>query len=104
MWVASKDKCQEERREEEIASEPEGPFAFEDNPMPILKGSLEILKTKRRVKVLIDSGSGINLISEKVARELLKGGIKTSKAEGMKIKIAMGRGLQSMRCSIPLSN
>ena len=36
----------------------EGPEAFEDNPMPVLKGSVRVSDKLKKVKILVDSGPG----------------------------------------------
>jgi hypothetical protein len=68
----------------------EGPYAFEDNPMPVLKASVIAAGKRRRVKVLIDSGAAINLISRELANELIKGGTTFRKEGNMRIRVANG--------------
>ena len=65
-------------------------FAFEDNPMPILKASINV-GGEKKVKVLIDSGAAINLVSGEIASELEKVGIKSTKEGNMRIKVANGK-------------
>ena len=77
-----------ENEKEEIESEG---YAFEDNPMPILKASIAIQDKNRKVRVLIDSGAAINLISRELAEELEKNGIKGEREGNMRIKVANGK-------------
>ena len=65
-------------------------FAFEDNPMPLLKASINA-SGERKVTVLIDSGAAINLISGEIVSELEEAGIKSSKEGNMRIKVANGK-------------
>ena len=47
--------------------------------MPILKGSIRISNRIRKVKILIDSGAAISLISRDIADSLIRTGIQTKK-------------------------
>ena len=69
-------KGREEGIEDEESEEEIDPHCFEDNPMPILKGFIAILENRRKVKILIDSGAAINLVSREIAEEFRKAGGK----------------------------
>jgi hypothetical protein len=84
-WEASEEEIEASDEETE-----EGPHAYEDNPMPILKGSITLAEKRKKVKVLIDSGAAINLISRETASELVKVGIEIRREGNIKIKIANG--------------
>jgi hypothetical protein len=86
-----KERKEEEMREEEEENEEEmNPHCFEDNPMPILKGFAIIPEKHKKVRILIDSGAAINLVSRDVAEEFRKAGGKISKEGDVRIKTANG--------------
>ena len=58
--------------------------------MPILKASINVHECSQ-VKVLIDSGAAINLISGEIAAALEKNGTKATKEGNMRIKVADGK-------------
>ena len=64
---------------------------FEDVPMPILKCHVLTSKEPRSVRILVDSGSSIDLINGKVARELERLGAKRRTVEQTNITVANGR-------------
>ena len=60
--------------------------------MPILKATINVSQNKnKKVRLLIDSGAAINLISGEIAAELEKGGAQFSREGDMRIKVANGR-------------
>ena len=81
---------EEDRFEEEAQEELECYLtkskAFEDEPMPILMA----MAGKENVKILIDSGAAISLITRKLADKLRQQGYKTKEAKGINIKVANG--------------
>jgi hypothetical protein len=82
----------EQESKKEIEGEiEEGPSAFEDNPMPILKGFVNVSEKRRKVKILVDSGAVVNLISRELAEEFLKAGMRTIKEGSMRVKLANGQ-------------
>ena len=58
--------------------------------MPVLKGLISVSGKPRAIKVLIDSGAAINLISRQIADELSKTGVATTREGNMKIRVANG--------------
>ena len=56
--------------------------AFEDEPMPILTG----MAGEEQIKILIDSGAAISLITRKLAEKLCQQGHKMKAARGMEQK------------------
>lgn len=76
-------------QEEEITEEEcflSNSKAFEDEPMPVLRG----LAGEQQVKILIDSGAAINLITKELAKKLCSQGNKIERTEGINIKVANG--------------
>ena len=73
------------RKEEEISEEHDASGSiFEDNPMPILR--VEIPGSTRELRVLIDSGAGVNLISSELSREI--GSFDPLDRKGLKRRMA----------------
>jgi hypothetical protein len=71
--------------------------------MPILKGSVKISSTKRKVKILIDSGAAINLISKATADCLVRAGATIIREGSLRIKVASGeRALINETLTLPL--
>ena len=79
---------EEEMDCEEIACEVgSGGRAFEDNPMPVLKGEIE--NCDKPLRILIDSGSGVNLINANVAATL-DPSLECKCPQVVRIKVANG--------------
>ena len=57
-----------------VEEEDEKQRPFEDCPMPILKGGVVTASEVVSVRMLIDSGSALNLVSGTMARKLPKKG------------------------------
>ena len=65
---------------------------FEDCPMPILKCGVEIGSEVVDVRILIDSGSSLDLISGTLARKFRKKGCEVRTIQkGVRIKVANGK-------------
>lgn len=65
---------------------------FEDVPMPVLKCEVATGENNRRsVRMLIDSGSSLDLVSKNMADELQKTGIKQVQTSPVNITVANGR-------------
>lgn len=65
---------------------------FEDCPMPILKCELQVGDEKMQIRMLIDSGSSLDLISGALARKLRKKGCEVRNiGKGVRIKVANGK-------------
>lgn len=65
---------------------------FEDCPMPILKCELQIGDERLGIRMLIDSGSSLDLISGAPARKLRKKGCEVrNTGKTLRIKVANGR-------------
>ena len=60
--------------------------AFEDEPMPTLRG----IVGEEQVRILIDSGAAISLMTKTLADKLCKKGHKTKEAHSVNIKVANG--------------
>ena len=58
--------------------------------MPVLKGSIRISDSNKKVKILVDSGAAISLISKEIAEKLIRAGAQTKKEGNMRIKVANG--------------
>ena len=75
-----------------IEEEDEKQRPFEDCPMPILKCAVHTPSEKLEMKMLIDSGSSLDLISETMARKLQRKGCVTKAMKKIvRIKVANGR-------------
>ncbi len=59
--------------------------------MPVLKGEIDIPnKLSQKVKILIDSGAAISLISKDIAAELIQNGVRITSEGNLRIKVANG--------------
>ena len=71
--------------------------------MPVLKGAVQISEGTKRIKILIDSGAAISLISRELADKLLKAGAKIAQEKGLRIKVASGeRAVLNETLTLPL--
>ena len=83
--------------------EEDGPEAFEDDPMPIFKSAIRISDGNMKVKILIDSGAAISLISKGTADRLVRAGAKIEREGNLRIKVASGeRALINKTITLPI--
>ena len=71
--------------------------------MPVLKGAIKISDGSMKVKILIDSGAAISLISKDTADRLVRAGAKIEREGNMRIKVASGeRALINETLTLPI--
>ena len=78
-----------------IDEEEEDENLFEDCPMPVLLCEIETSKGNRKIKVLVDSGSSLDLVSEELAKEV---GNIVEERNGTKIRVANGKRCTLKEC------